>query len=46
MRPKQWNRGGGQQRMSSGVRFMRSPMNEELFIRLLEMLVCWDVTWM
>lgn len=35
MRPKQWKRGGGQQRVSSGVRFIRSPMKEELFIRLL-----------
>jgi hypothetical protein len=35
VRPKQWKRGGGQQRVSSGVRFIRSPMKEELFIRLL-----------
>jgi hypothetical protein len=35
VRPKQWNRGGGQQRVSEGVSFMRSPMKRELFMRLL-----------
>ena len=35
--PKQWKSGGGQQRMSKDVRFMRSPIKRELFTRLL-----WD----
>ena len=38
-RPKQWKRGGGQQRISEGVKSMRSPIARELFIRLLRMLV-------
>ena len=38
-RPKQWNKGGAQQRISFDVKFMRSPMNRELFTRLLEMSV-------
>jgi hypothetical protein len=41
VRPKQWKRGGGQQRVSVGVRCMRSPMKRELFVRLLwGVLVC------
>lgn len=35
-RPKQWKRGGGQQRISEGVKDIRSPMERELLIRLLE----------
>lgn len=34
-RPKQWNRGGGQQRMSLWVRARRSPMKRALFTTLL-----------
>lgn len=35
-RPKQWKRGGGQQRMSVGVKDMRSPIERALLMRLLE----------
>lgn len=34
-RPKQWKSGGGQQRMSKGLKSMRSPMKRELLTRLL-----------
>ena len=34
-RPKQWKRGGGQQRMSDEVKDMRSPIERALFMRLL-----------
>lgn len=33
--PKQWNSGGGQQRMSEGVNDIRSPIELALFMRLL-----------
>lgn len=35
VRPKQWKRGGGQQRVSEGLSCMRSPMKRELLMRLL-----------
>lgn len=34
--PKQWNRGGGQHRISKEVRSIRSPIKRELLTRLLE----------
>lgn len=37
-KPKQWNRGGGQQIMSDGVRCIASPTKRALFRRLLRTL--------
>ena len=38
-KPKQWNRGGGQQIMSAGVRCIASPTKRALLRRLLRLLV-------
>lgn len=38
-RPKQWKRGGGQQRMSEGAKDILVPMKRALLIKLLKMLV-------